>query len=284
MNEYESLDMALEYLNEGKVPDKAVAVKEILKKVAGKLVTAAIVIALLPLIIIALAIWGISYLNESKKQKDLDELLKSNPELKQSLLNLAKKNQDIIASKCKDFKKVNVEIDKRNLSSKNKILRIPLGYWFPENLDRGEILNIYVDNFVDMDNYPDFDSKEEYIDYLAGIDVTETLREFCGEDTNEMLDILEKKYHLRKSFDNYLQLVDEIDKTYNSTTNSTLLSVTVDHESKISKEDEPFEICFESIDAGNCNLILKYQDYKNIKLPDSVKTLVNAEIQKRVNK
>lgn len=281
MNEYESLDMALEYLNEGKVPDKAVAVKEILKKVAGKLVTAAIVIALLPLIIIALAIWGISYLNENKKQKDLDELLKSNPELKQSLLNLAKKNQDIIASKCKDFKKVNVEIDKRNLSSKNKILRIPLGYWFPENLDRGEILNIYVDNFVDMDNYPDFDSKEEYIDYLAGIDVTETLREFCGEDTNEMLDILEKKYHLRKSFDNYLQLVDEIDKTYNSTTNSTLLSVAVDHESKISKEDEPFEICFESIDAGNCNLILKYQDYKNIKLPDSVKTLVNAEIQKR---
>jgi len=281
MNEYESLDMALEYLNEGKVPDKAVAVKEILRKVAGRLVTAAIVIALLPLIIIALAIWGISHLNEDKKQKDLDELLKSNPELKQSLLNLAKKNQDIIASKCKDFKKVNVEIDKRNLSSKNKILRIPLGYWFPENLDRGTILNIYVDNFVDMDNYPDFNSKEEYTNYLAGIDVTETLREFCGEDTNEMLDILEKKYHLRKSFDNYLQLVDEIDKTYNSATNSTLLSVTVDHESMVSKEDEPFEICFESIDAGNCNLILKYQDYKNIKLPDSVKALVNAEIQKR---
>jgi len=282
MNDYEALDLALEYLNEGKLPDKAAAVKEILKKVAGTIIVAAIVIALLPLVVIILAVVGIGHLNNKQKDKQLEELLKANPELKQALINLAKKNQDIIATKCKDFQKYKIEINRDNLSVENNTLTVSLGSWRPKHPDKDDILKIYVDNFIDMDNYPDYDSKEEYANFLAEIDITETLREFCKDDANEMFEILEKKYHIKKSYDNYLQLVEEIDKTYNATTNSTLLSVKVDHGSnRVSREDESAEICFYGTDAGSCSLVLKWQDYNNIRLPESVKTLVNAEIQKR---
>lgn len=276
------LDLVLEYLNEGKAPDKAIAVKEILKKTACRLVTAAIVIALLPLIIIVLAILAIGHIDIATKQKDLDEIFRANPELKQAVLNLAKKNQDIISSKCKDFKKYNIKIGIDNFSAKNKTIKIALGAWEPKSPDKDDILKIYVDNFVDMNDHPDYKSKEDYVEHLANIDISGTLRQFCKSDAKEMFDILEKKYHINKSYSNYLQLVDEIDKTYNSTTNSTLLSIKVDHGStSVNKDDEAAEICFYGTDAGICNLILKWQDYKNIRLPDSVKALVNAEIQKR---
>lgn len=317
MDNYNELDLVLEYLNaedevvQEKAKDKIKTVAAVITGIGAVIVTGAIFIALLPLMIVIVAIMlMISKSNTRAKQDGWKALLQNNPELKSALKNLAVKTQQSITKSMKSqgkyFKSANIELDYHNLNIENNEIQIHLGHLDCSSLTgnnfREFALGILWDNLPQKekekfaDNYeeglPDDELRENYIEYNDDPDAW-LIYQACPDNAtySKVINAIYKKYpDLLKSYKLLQQITEELSKGYKEMSGSTFITVKFDNKELdedvreygyTAGDNMAAECAYNAYGIGACvDMIIKYVDFSNVELPEVTKNLVNAQINK----